>query len=39
MLKKTTLILALFTIISLAGKTANCISLNLTPGQINEAIE
>jgi hypothetical protein len=39
MLKKTTLILVLFTIISLAGKTAYCISLNLTPGQINEAIE
>ena len=39
MLKKTTLILALFTIISLAGKTAYSVSLNLTPGQVNEAIE
>lgn len=39
MLKKITLILALFTIISLTGKTAYCVSLNLTPNQINEAIE
>ncbi len=39
MLKKTTLILALFTTISLAGKTAYSVSLNLTPGQVNEAIE
>jgi hypothetical protein len=39
MLKKITLILALFTIISLAGKTAYSVSLNLTPGQVNEAIE
>lgn len=39
MLKKITLILALFTIISLTGKTAYCVSLNLAPNQINEAIE
>ena len=39
MLKKITLILALFTIISLMGKTAHCVSLDLTPSQINEAIE
>jgi len=39
MLKKITLILALFTIISLAGKTAYSVSLNLTPGQVTEAIE
>jgi hypothetical protein len=39
MLKKITLILALFTIISLVGKTAYSVSLNLTPGQVNEAIE
>jgi hypothetical protein len=39
MLKKITLILALFTIISLAGKTAYSVSLNLTPSQVNEAIE
>ena len=39
MLKKITLILALLTIISLTGKTAYCVSLNLTPSQINEAIE
>ena len=31
--------MALFTIISLAGKTAYSVSLNLTPGQVNEAIE
>lgn len=39
MLKKTTLILAFFTIISLTGKTAYCVSLDLTPNQVNEAIE
>ena len=39
MFKKTALILAFLTIISLTGKTAYCLSLNLTPTQINEAIE
>jgi len=39
MLKKTILVLAFFTIISLMGKTVYCVSLNLTPNQINEAIE
>jgi len=39
MLKKITLVLAFFVIISLMGKTAYCVSLNLTPNQINEAIE
>ncbi len=39
MFKKIALILAVFTIISLTGRTAYCLSLNLTPAQINEAIE
>ncbi len=39
MFNKTILVLAFFTIISLMGKTAYCVSLNLTPIQINEAIE
>jgi len=39
MLKKITLVLAFFVVISLMGETAYCVSLNLTPDQINEAIE
>ncbi len=39
MFKKTILILAFFAIISLMGKTAYCLSLELTPGQIDEAVE
>ena len=39
MFKKTILVLAFFVIISLMGETAYCVSLNLTPNQINEAIE
>ena len=39
MFKKIILVLAFFTIISLMGKSAYCVSLNLTPNQINEAIE
>ncbi|MBT3879612.1 MAG: hypothetical protein HON76_07475 [Candidatus Scalindua sp.] len=39
MFKKIILVLAFFTIILLVGKTAYCVSLDLTPNQINEAIE
>ncbi len=39
MLKKITLILVIFALIGLTGRTAYCICLDLTPGQINEAIE
>jgi len=39
MLKKTIHVLAFCTIISLMGQTAYCVCLNLTPDQINEAIE
>ncbi len=39
MLKKIVLILAFVTLASLMGRTAYCISLNLSPTQINEAIE
>ncbi len=39
MFKKIILVLALFTIVSQTSKTAYCISLDLTPNQVNEAIE
>src|SRR3989338_2519111 len=39
MYKKTAIILAFFVIVSLAYKTAYCMSVNLTAGQINEAIK
>ncbi len=39
MLKRIILILAFFTIISQMNKSAYCVSLDLTPNQISEAIE
>ena len=39
MYKKTAIVLAFFAIMSLAYKTAYCMSVNLTSNQINEAIK